>query len=110
MQAKGAGELNYTWTVSDIAVIKEIVPGKLVLKRAQDGGNLTVTAGLSDVALRAAAKGRVLVHYTRAGLEVGRAAGTPVTNPAIRIHSSSRITMPRIRPGSTTQSGSSPWR
>jgi hypothetical protein len=44
MQAKGAGELGYTWTVSDIAVIKEIFPGKLILKRAQNSGNMTVTA------------------------------------------------------------------
>ena len=44
MQAKGAGELSYTWSVSDIAVIKEMVPGKLILKRAQNSGNMTVTA------------------------------------------------------------------
>ena len=44
MQAKGAGELNYAWSVSDIAVIKEIVPGKLILKRAQNSGKMTVTA------------------------------------------------------------------
>ena len=43
MQAKGAGELNYAWTVSGIAVIKEIAPGKLILKRAQNSGTLTVT-------------------------------------------------------------------
>ena len=45
MQAKGAGELKYAWTVSGIAVIKEIVPGKLILKRAQNSGTMTVTAG-----------------------------------------------------------------
>ncbi len=44
MLAKGAGELSYTWTVSDIAVIKEIVPGKLIFKRAQNSGTMTVTA------------------------------------------------------------------
>jgi len=44
MQAKGAGELNYTWSVSDIAVIKETTPGKLILKRAQNSGKITVTA------------------------------------------------------------------
>lgn len=43
MQAKGAGGLHYTWTVSDIAVIKEAVPGKLILKRAQNSGRMTVT-------------------------------------------------------------------
>ncbi len=44
MQAKGAGELSSTWTVSDIAVIKETVPGRLLLKRAQNSGSMTVTA------------------------------------------------------------------
>jgi len=42
MQAKGAGELSYVWTVSDLAVIKETAPGKLLLKRAQNSGTLTV--------------------------------------------------------------------
>ncbi len=44
MQEKGAGELNYTWSVSDIAVIKEATPGKLILQRAQNSGKMTVTA------------------------------------------------------------------
>jgi hypothetical protein len=44
MQGKGAGELNTTWSVSDIAVIKEALPGKLLLKRAQNSGKMTVTA------------------------------------------------------------------
>ncbi len=48
MQAKGAGELNTTWTVSDIAVIKEIAPGKLILKHAQNSGKMTVTATMHN--------------------------------------------------------------
>jgi Concanavalin A-like lectin/glucanases superfamily/Domain of unknown function (DUF2341)/Carbohydrate esterase, sialic acid-specific acetylesterase len=44
MQAAGAGRLNYTWSVSDIAAIKETAPGKLLLKRAQNSGNMIVTA------------------------------------------------------------------
>ncbi len=44
MKAGGAGELTYTWNVSEIAVIKEAAPGKLILKRAQNSGKLTVTA------------------------------------------------------------------
>jgi hypothetical protein len=48
MQAKGAGNLAYTWTVSGIAVIKEIVPGKLILKRAQNSGALTVKLALGN--------------------------------------------------------------
>jgi len=48
MQAKGAGNLNYTWTVSGIAVIKEMAPGKLILRRAQNSGKMTVTLALNN--------------------------------------------------------------
>ena len=48
MNAKGAGELSYTWSVSNLAVIKETGPGKLILKRAQNSGPLTVTAAVSN--------------------------------------------------------------
>ena len=36
MQAKGAGELKYRWNASGMAVIKETVPGKLLLKRCAE--------------------------------------------------------------------------
>jgi arylsulfatase A-like enzyme len=48
MRAKGAGELHYTWSVSDIAVIKETSPGKLILTRAQNSGKLSVTATIHN--------------------------------------------------------------
>ncbi len=48
MKAKGADELNYQWSVSDIAVIKESAPGKLILKRAQNSGTMTVTATVDN--------------------------------------------------------------
>ncbi len=48
MQAKGAGELQMEWSVSPIAVIKEVAPGKLILTRAQNSGKLTVTATISN--------------------------------------------------------------
>ncbi len=48
MQAKGAGELKIEWKVADIATIKEIVPGKLLLRRAQNSGTMTVTATVSN--------------------------------------------------------------
>lgn len=48
MQAKGAGDLKIDWKIADIATIKEVVPGKLLLKRAQNSGKLTVTATLSN--------------------------------------------------------------
>lgn len=48
MQTAGAGKLNSTWTVSDIAVVKEISDGKLVLKRAQNSGTLTVRVAIDN--------------------------------------------------------------
>lgn len=48
MQAAGAGELSYSWDVSDIAVIKETAGEKLVLSRAQNSGRMTVTATIDN--------------------------------------------------------------
>lgn len=48
MRAKGAGELKTEWSAGPFAVIKEIAPGKLILKRAQNSGNLTVAATISN--------------------------------------------------------------
>ncbi len=48
MQAKGAGQLNVAWIVDDIAVIKQVVPGKLTLKRAQGSGSLRVSAAIDN--------------------------------------------------------------
>ena len=48
MQAKGAGDLKIEWKVAGIATIQEIAPGKLLLKRAQNSGAMTVTATMSN--------------------------------------------------------------
>jgi hypothetical protein len=48
MQAKNAGELKFEWSAEPFAVIKEIGPGKLILQRAQNSGQLTVTATMSN--------------------------------------------------------------
>ena len=48
MQAKRAGKLTYSWRVSDLAVIREVRPGKLILKRAQNSGKMTVTAAVHN--------------------------------------------------------------
>jgi len=48
LQAKGVGELKYQWSVSGIAVIKETLPGKLLLKRAQNSGTLNVKLTLGN--------------------------------------------------------------
>jgi Concanavalin A-like lectin/glucanases superfamily/Domain of unknown function (DUF2341)/Carbohydrate esterase, sialic acid-specific acetylesterase len=48
MRAKVAGDVNIAWTVDNIAVIKRIESGKLILKRAQGSGKLRVTAAMDN--------------------------------------------------------------
>ncbi|MBM4071675.1 MAG: DUF2341 domain-containing protein [Planctomycetes bacterium] len=48
MRAKGANKLNIKWSVADLATIKEVLPGKLILKRCQNSGHLTVTAAIDN--------------------------------------------------------------
>jgi hypothetical protein len=61
MQAKGAAELKYHWTVSGGAVIKEIAPDKLVLKRSQCSGQMTVRLALNNGGADFAATTSILV-------------------------------------------------
>jgi hypothetical protein len=65
MQAKGAGELKYTWAVSGIAVIKEIAPGKLILRRAQNSGKMTVTVAIHNGGTEMTAAATILVKEPR---------------------------------------------
>ncbi|MBL8852829.1 MAG: DUF2341 domain-containing protein [Planctomycetaceae bacterium] len=48
MQAKDAGDVNITWTVDNVAVIKRIEAGKLILKRAQGNGVMRVNAAIDN--------------------------------------------------------------
>ncbi len=48
MQAAGAGKLNVSWAVSDLAVVKEVADVKLRLKRAQNSGTLTVRVAIDN--------------------------------------------------------------
>ena len=48
MKAKGAADLKIEWSAGPFAVIKEIAPGRLILKRAQNSGKLIVTATISN--------------------------------------------------------------
>ncbi|MCF7732545.1 MAG: hypothetical protein K9N23_12710 [Akkermansiaceae bacterium] len=48
MQAKNVGGLKYDWKVSGLAVIKEMQPGKLIPRRAQNSGTMTVTASIGN--------------------------------------------------------------
>ncbi len=65
MQAKGAGNLNYTWNISGLAVIKEIAPGKLLLKRAQNSGNMIVAVAVDNGGAPASQSIQVLVKEPR---------------------------------------------
>ena len=48
VKSKGAGDLNYSWTVSGVATISKTDKGKLVLKRAQNSGDLTIDLALDN--------------------------------------------------------------
>ena len=48
MRRHGAGELQYTWQISGVAVNQEVAPGKLTLKRAYTSGRMTVRLSLSN--------------------------------------------------------------
>ncbi len=48
MQAKGAGDLHYTWSVSGGAVIKEAAADRLILNRSQCSGKITVKLVLNN--------------------------------------------------------------
>ena len=62
MQSKGAGQLNYVWTVSGIAVIKEIAPKKLILQRAQNSGEAKITLAVDNGGAQALANTTILVR------------------------------------------------
>ena len=61
MRAAGAGKLSYRWTVSGGAVIKQVAPDKLVLKRSQCSGRITVTLALNNGGADFAASTSIMV-------------------------------------------------
>ena len=48
MQASGAGNINVSWLLEGVAVIKQVEDGNLVLKRSQGTGLLQVTAAIEN--------------------------------------------------------------
>jgi hypothetical protein len=48
LRVAGAAELTYNWSVSGLAVIKEVAADRLILKRAQNSGKLEVSLALSN--------------------------------------------------------------
>lgn len=73
MQSKGAGDLKYKWTVSGGAVIKEIAPDRLILKRSQYSGRITVKLALNNGGADFAASAPILVTEPKKDAWVQRA-------------------------------------
>ncbi len=48
MQDAGSGKLKYNWEISGLAAIRSVLPDRLVLTRAQNSGEMTVTLKLSN--------------------------------------------------------------
>jgi len=61
MQSQGAGELHYVWSVSGGAVIKQVEPDRLVLKRSQYSGPITVTVAIDNRGTSTTAASEILV-------------------------------------------------
>ena len=61
LKAAGADELNAAWTVSGMATISESKAGKLVLKRAQNSGVLTVDLALDNGGAAVSQSARITV-------------------------------------------------
>lgn len=48
MQAQGAGQLKFNWTIDGVATTKQIAAGKLVLQRAQGSGPMRVSVAIDN--------------------------------------------------------------
>ncbi len=48
MKGKEAANLNYEWFVDGVAVIKQVTANKLILKRAQNSGSMTVSVAIDN--------------------------------------------------------------
>ncbi len=48
LRSKGADKLKYAWSISDLATIHETPTGKLILKRAQNSGSMTVSVAIDN--------------------------------------------------------------
>ena len=75
MEAAGAGGLHYAWTVSGGAVIKKIVPGKLILKRSQFTGPLSVKLAIDNGGAATSAATEILVTEPKSDPWVQRTPG-----------------------------------
>jgi len=72
MKSKGADDLNYFWTVSGMATISKTEAGKLVLKRAQNSGVLTVNLALDNGGAALSQAARITVTEPKQDIWVAR--------------------------------------
>jgi hypothetical protein len=75
MKARGADDLKTTWAVSGGAVIKEIAPGKLILKRSQFSGRITIKATVNNGGADSIATATILVTEPKTDPWVQRTPG-----------------------------------
>jgi hypothetical protein len=75
MKAKGAGEVKTTWQVSGGAVIKEVTPDKLILKRSQYSGKITVKATVNNGGAGTTATATIVVTEPQQDAWVQRTPG-----------------------------------
>jgi hypothetical protein len=75
MKAKAAGGVKTTWSVAGGAVIKEVSPDKLILKRSQTSGKITVTAKVNNGGAETLASATILVTEPKQDAWVQRTPG-----------------------------------
>ncbi len=80
MRAAGAGTLRYAWAVSGVAVVQEVVPGKLLLKRAQNSGPMTVRVAIDNGGVATVRRATVAVTEPATDADVPRTP-TPDEKP-----------------------------
>jgi hypothetical protein len=83
MKSKGAGDVKTTWTVSGGAVIKQITSEKLILKRSQQSGTITIGAVVNNGGADSTASAKIQVTEPKMDPWVQRVPGKdeqPVEN------------------------------
>jgi hypothetical protein len=48
LKSQSSGPLNFAWQADNVAVIKQVIPGKLLLQRAQGNGTLRVSVAIDN--------------------------------------------------------------
>jgi len=70
MSAKGVDKLDFQWELEDVAVVKKVEKGKLILKRAQGNGPLTLKVGVGNGGPRVWQTARIEVQQSQLSREI----------------------------------------